>query len=231
MKNKTEIHLNNRGINIQSKFIKKEISYGDIKILLFRKNFLGSYDIVINIDDSINLYRYFCNYFFDASIRKNHKKSYIICDVKNFKEIRRLLLKKINTKTSLLKKQESLYIRYSLIENQMMILGYIFLLVFILSVAIKDMRIFLLIYFIFISIKFFKKVYTIEEFDGKIIRIYNDKKEMYVFESYKNMENKIIIDYGLKIKYNYYYLTNNLLPSRYKIIRQEVHKKYRRVYK
>ena len=37
MKNKTEIHLNNRGINIQSKFIKKEISYGDIKILLFRK--------------------------------------------------------------------------------------------------------------------------------------------------------------------------------------------------
>ena len=60
-----------------------------------RKNILGSYDILLNFDSSINIYKYFCNLIIDVSIESNHKKSYIFCDIKNKDEILECLLEKI----------------------------------------------------------------------------------------------------------------------------------------
>ncbi len=91
----TKITFKLNSIEIKGIFLKKIIKYENIENITVRKNYLGSGDIIINFDDTLNIYRYFCNYICDVSIRKNHKNSYIICDLKNFHKIEKIILEKI----------------------------------------------------------------------------------------------------------------------------------------
>ena len=95
LKNKTKINFSDYGLKIKGLFFEKTIAYNDIKTLTVRKNILGSYDILLNFDSSINIYKYFCNLIMDVSIESNNKKSYIFCDIKNKDEILECLLEKI----------------------------------------------------------------------------------------------------------------------------------------
>ena len=214
----TKITFNLNSIEIKGIFLKKIIKYENIENITVRKNYLGSRDIIINFDDTLNIYRYFCNYICDVSIRKNHKNSYIICDLKNFHKIEKIILKKIYKYKKINRNEvEILYIKYSLIEIQFSILGILFMNMCIISLIFPLLKIYLLIYLIFINIKIFKKKYNIKKYNSGIIKIHdNNRKSVYIFNNYNISESEIRIDYGLKINFNYYYLSSDILPIKYK---------------
>ena len=95
IKSKMKFDFSDYEVKIKGLFFEKTIEYSDIKTLTVRKNILGSYDIFLNFDSSMNIYKYFCNLIKDVSIESNHKKSYIFCDIKNKDEILECLLEKI----------------------------------------------------------------------------------------------------------------------------------------
>lgn len=213
-----KITFNLDSIEIKGIFLKKIIKYENIENITVRKNYLGSGDIIINFDDTLNIYRYFCNYICDVSIRKNHKNSYIICDLKNFHKIEKIILKKIYKYKKINRNEvEILYIKYSLIEIQFSILGILFMNMCIISLIFPLLKMYLLIYLIFINIKIFKKKYNIKKYNSGIIKIHdNNRKSVYIFDNYNISESEIRIDYGLKINFNYYYLSSDILPIKYK---------------
>jgi len=61
IKNKMKFDFSDYKVKIKGLFFEKIIEYSDIKKLIVRKNMLGSYDILLNFDSSINIYKYFCN--------------------------------------------------------------------------------------------------------------------------------------------------------------------------
>ena len=77
IKSKMKFDFSDYKVKIKGLFFEKTIAYNDIKTLTVRKNILGSYDILLNFDSSMNIYKYFCNLIIDVSIESNHKKSYI----------------------------------------------------------------------------------------------------------------------------------------------------------
>ena len=88
---------------------------------------------------------------------------------------------------------------------------------YIISLIFPLLKIYLLIYLIFISIKFFKKKYNIKKSNSGIIKIHdNNRKSVYIFDNYNISESEIRIDYGLNINFNYYYLSSDILPIKYK---------------
>ena len=120
IKNKMKFDFSDYEVKIKGLFFEKTIAYNDIKTLTVRKNILGSYDILLNFDSSINIYKYFCNLIIDVSIESNHKKSYIFCDIKNKDEILEYLLDKIGySKKEIREKMngEKLYVKYSIFEK------------------------------------------------------------------------------------------------------------------
>ena len=61
IKSKMKFDFSDYEVKIKGLFFEKTIAYNDIKTLTVRKNMLGSYDILLNFDSSMNIYKYFCN--------------------------------------------------------------------------------------------------------------------------------------------------------------------------
>ena len=122
IKNKMKFDFSDYEVKIKGLFFEKTIAYNDIKTLTVRKNILGSYDILLNFDSSMNIYKYFCNLIMDVSIESNHKKSYIFCDIKNKDEILEYLLEKIGYPKKEIREKvngEKLYVKYSIFEKHL----------------------------------------------------------------------------------------------------------------
>ena len=222
-KNKVKIEFFKTFIKVNGIFYSKKLNYNEIKKLTIRKNYLSSYDIVINYDEGINFFRYLCNYFFDKfSIGKNRDKSFVICDVKNIDEILNFLLEKIGYPKKEVYNNFNKYkihIKYSLFESSYILFFLIFC-VLLLLLFIFDKFSIIIIYIFIGNIKFLKKEYNIINYDKDRIEIYEEKRKIYIIRDFYEDNRNIIIDYDVKEnlfgKYNFYYFENNMLPRKYK---------------
>ena len=231
IKNKTKINFSDYGVKIKGLFFEKMIAYNDIKTLTVRKNILGSYDIFLNFDSSMNIYKYFCNLIIDVSIESNHKKSYIFCDIKNKDEILEYLLEKIGYPKKEIrekKEEEKLYVKYSIFEKHYMMCFAVFSLMIIFSVGIAwgylnlMIKLFTVIILLLIItvIRFFKKDYVMKRYNNYSISISEKKKEIYIMDDFSETDKKVIINYKNtnfnSVRFNFYYFQNDVMPKNYK---------------
>ena len=231
IKNKMKFDFSDYEIKIKGLFFEKTIAYNDIKTLTVRKNILGSYDILLNFDSSINIYKYFCNLIIDVSIESNHKKSYIFCDIKNKDEILEYLLEKIGYPKKEIREKvngEKLYVKYSIFEKYYMMCFAVFSLMIIFSVGIAwgylnlMIKLFTIISLLVVItvIRFFKKDYVMKRYSNYSVSISEKKKEIYIMDDFFEKDRKIIIKYGNtnfnSVKFNFYYFQNNVMPKNYK---------------
>ena len=231
IKNKMKFDFSDYEVKIKGLFFKKTIAYNDIKTLTVRKNILGSYDIFLNFDSSINIYKYFCNLIIDVSIESNRKKSYIFCDIKNKDEILEYLLEKIDYPKKEIREKvngEKLYVKYSIFERFRMLCCSIFSIVSIFSVGVAwgDLELMIELFVIIISllvitvIRFFKKDYIMKRYNNYSISISEKKKEIYIMDDFFETDKKVIINYENtnfnSVKFNFYYFQNNVMPKNYK---------------
>ena len=232
VKNKTKINFSDYEVKIKGLFFEKTIAYNDIKTLTVRKNILGSYDILLNFDSSMNIYKYFCNLIMDVSIESNHKKSYIFCDIKNKDEILEYLLEKIGYPKKEIREKvngEKLYVKYSIFEKHYMMCFAVFSLMIIFSVGIawgylnlmiKLFTIIILLLLVITVIRFFKKDYVMKRYNNYSISISEKKKEIYIMDDFSETDKKVIINYKNtnfnSVKFNFYYFQNDVMPKNYK---------------
>ena len=229
IKNKMKFDFSDYEIKIKGLFFEKTIAYNDIKTLTVRKNILGSYDIFLNFDSSMNIYKYFCNLIMDVSIENNHKKSYIFCDIKNKDEILECLLEKIGyPKKEIREKEEGekLYVKYSIFEKHFMMCFAVFNLMTIFSVGVAweylnlMIKLFTIILLLLVMtmIKFFRKDYIMKRYSNYSISIFEKKKGIYIMDDFFETDEKVVINYR-----NYFYKVNNrycfqnsIMPRDYK---------------
>ena len=232
IKNKMKFDFSDYKVKIKGLFFEKIIEYSDIKKLIVRKNMLGSYDILLNFDSSINIYKYFCNLIIDVSIESNHKKSYIFCDIKNKDEILEYLLEKIGYPKKEIREKvngEKLYVKYSIFEKHYMMCFAVFSLMIIFSVGIawgylnlmiKLFTIIILLLLVITVIRFFKKDYVMKRYNNYSISISEKKKEIYIMDDFSETDKKVIINYKNtnfnSVKFNFYYFQNDVMPKNYK---------------
>ena len=230
IKNKMKFDFSDYKVKIKGLFFEKIIEYSDIKKLIVRKNMLGSYDILLNFDSSINIYKYFCNLIIDVSIESNHKKSYIFCDIKNKDEILECLLEKIGYPKKEIREKENgekLYVKYSIFEKYYMMCFAAFFIIVIFSVGIAweyldlMIKLFTIILLLVMTvIRFFKKDYIMKRYNNYSISISEKKKEIYIMDDFFETDKKVIINYENKnfnsVKFNFYYFQNNVMPKNYK---------------
>ena len=231
IKNKMKFDFSDYEVKIKGLFFEKTIEYNDIKTLTVRKNILGSYDILLNFDSSMNIYKYFCNLIIDVSIENNHKKSYIFCDIKNKDEILEYLLEKIGYPKKEIREKvngEKLYVKYSIFEKYYMMCFAVFSLMIIFSVGIAwgylnlMIKLFTIIILLLVItvIRFFKKDYIIKRYNNYSISISEKKKEIYIMDDFSETDKKVIINYKNtnfnSVKFNFYYFQNNVMPKNYK---------------
>ena len=231
LKNKTKINFSDYGLKIKGLFFEKTIAYNDIKTLTVRKNILGSYDILLNFDSSINIYKYFCNLIMDVLIESNNKKSYIFCDIKNKDEILECLLEKIGyPKKEIREKEEEekLYVKYSIFEKYYMMCFAAFFIIVIFSVGIAwgylnlMIKLFTIIILLLIItvIRFLKKDYIMKRYNNYSISISEKKKEIYIMDDFFETDKKVIVNYENtnfnNVKFNFYYFQNSVMPKNYK---------------
>ena len=231
IKNKMKFDFSDYKVKIKGLFFEKTIAYNDIKTLTVRKNILGSYDILLNFDSSINIYKYFCNLIMDVSIESNHKKSYIFCDIKNKDEILEYLLEKIGYPKKEIREKvnvEKLYVKYSIFEKHYMMCFAVFSLMIIFSVGIAwgylnlMIKLFTIIILLLVItvIRFFKKDYIIKRYSNYSISISEKKKEIYIMDDFFETDKKVIVNYENtnfnNVKFNFYYFQNSVMPKNYK---------------
>ena len=232
VKNKMKFDFSDYEVKIKGLFFEKTIAYNDIKTLTVRKNILGSYDILLNFDSSMNIYKYFCNLIIDVSIESNHKKSYIFCDIKNKDEILEYLLEKIGYPKKEIREKvngEKLYVKYSIFEKHYMMCFAVFSLMIIFSVGIawgylnlmiKLFTIIILLLLVITVIRFFKKDYVMKRYNNYSISISEKKKEIYIMDDFSETDKKVIINYKNtnfnSVKFNFYYFQNDVMPKNYK---------------
>ena len=231
IKNKMKFDFSDYEVKIKGLFFEKTIAYNDIKTLTVRKNILGSYDILLNFDSSINIYKYFCNLIIDVSIESNHKKSYIFCDIKNKDEILEYLLEKIGYPKKEIREKvngEKLYVKYSIFEKYYMMCFAIFSLMIIFSVGIAwgylnlMIKLFTIILLLLVMtvIRFFKKDYIMKRYSNYSISISEKKKEIYIMDDFFETDKKVIVNYENtnfnNVKFNFYYFQNSVMPKNYK---------------
>ncbi|NWO20271.1 hypothetical protein [Leptotrichia sp. oral taxon 223] len=231
VKNKMKFDFSDYEVRIKGLFFEKTIAYDDIKTLTVRKNILGSYDILLNFDSSINIYKYFCNLIIDVSIESNHKKSYIFCDIKNKDEILEYLLEKIGYPKKEIREKvngEKLYVKYSIFEKYYMMCFAVFSLMIIFSVGIAwgYLNLMIKLFTIIISllvitvIRFFRKDYIMKRYSNYSVSISEKKKEIYIMDDFFETDRKVIINYENtnfnRVKFNFYYFQNNVMPKNYK---------------
>ena len=230
IKSKMKFDFSDYEVRIKGLFFEKTIAYNDIKTLTVRKNILGSYDILLNFDSSINIYKYFCNLIMDVLIESNNKKSYIFCDIKNKDEILECLLEKIGyPKKEIREKEEEekLYVKYSIFEKYYMMCFAAFFIIVIFSVGIAweyldlMIKLFTIILLLVMTvIRFFKKDYIMKRYNNYSISISEKKKEIYIMDDFFETDKKVIINYENtnfnSVKFNFYYFQNNVMPKNYK---------------
>ena len=231
IKSKMKFHFSDYEVKIKGLFFEKTIAYNDIKTLTVRKNILGSYDIFLNFDSSINIYKYFCNLIIDVSIESNHKKSYIFCDIKNKDEILEYLLEKIGYPKKEIREKmngEKLYVKYSIFEKHYVMCFAVFSLMIIFSVGIAwgylnlIIKLFtvMILLLIITVIRFFKKDYVMKRYNNYSISISEKKKEIYIMDDFSETDKKVIINYKNKnfnsVRFNFYYFQNDVMPKNYK---------------
>ena len=231
IKSKMKFDFSDYEVKIKGLFFEKTIAYNDIKTLTVRKNILGSYDIFLNFDSSMNIYKYFCNLIIDVSIESNHKKSYIFCDIKNKDEILDYLLEKIGYLKKEIrekKEEEKLYVKYSIFEKHYMMCFAVFSLMIIFSVGIAwgylnlMIKLFTVIILLLIItvIRFFKKDYVMKRYNNYSISISEKKKEIYIMDDFSETDKKVIINYKNtnfnSVRFNFYYFQNDVMPKNYK---------------
>ena len=231
IKNKMKFDFSDYEVKIKGLFFEKMIAYNDIKTLTVRKNILGSYDILLNFDSSINIYKYFCNLIMDVSIESNHKKSYIFCDIKNKDEILEYLLEKIGYPKKEIREKvngEKLYVKYSIFEKHYMMCFAVFCIIVIFSVGIVwgylelmiELFVIIILLLVMTMIKFFRKDYIMRRYSNYSISIFEKKKGIYIMDDFFEKDRKIIIKYENtnfnSVRFNFYYFQNNVMPKNYK---------------
>ena len=231
IKSKMKFHFSDYEVKIKGLYFEKTIAYNDIKTLTVRKNMLGSYDILLNFDSSMNIYKYFCNLIIDVSIESNHKKSYIFCDIKNKDEILEYLLEKIGYPKKEIREKvnvEKLYVKYSIFEKHYMMCFAVFCIIVIFSVGIAwgylelmiELFIIIILLLVMTMIKFFRKDYIMKRYSNCSISISEKKKEIYIMDDFFETDKKVIINYENtnfnSVKFNFYYFQNNVMPKNYK---------------
>ena len=231
IKSKMKFDFSDYEVKIKGLFFEKTIAYNDIKTLTVRKNILGSYDIFLNFDSSMNIYKYFCNLIMDVSIESNHKKSYIFCDIKNKDEILEYLLEKIGYPKKEIrekKEEEKLYVKYSIFEKYYVMCFAVFSLMIIFSVGIAwgylnlMIKLFTIIILLLVItvIRFFKKYYVMKRYNNYSISISKKKKEIYIMDDFSETDKKVIINYKNtnfnSVRFNFYYFQNDVMPKNYK---------------
>ncbi|VTX50259.1 Uncharacterised protein [uncultured Leptotrichia sp.] len=231
IKSKMKFHFSDYEVKIKGLYFEKTIAYNDIKTLTVRKNMLGSYDILLNFDSSINIYKYFCNLIIDVSIESNHKKSYIFCDIKNKDEILEYLLEKIGYPKKEIREKvnvEKLYVKYSIFEKHYMMCFAVFCIIVIFSVGIAwgylelmiELFIIIILLLVMTMIKFFRKDYVMKRYSNHSVSISEKKKEIYIMDDFFETDKKVIINYENtnfnSVKFNFYYFQNNVMPKNYK---------------
>jgi len=231
IKSKMKFHFSDYEVKIKGLYFEKTIAYNDIKTLTVRKNMLGSYDILLNFDSSMNIYKYFCNLIMDVSIESNHKKSYIFCDIKNKDEILEYLLEKIGYPKKEIREKvnvEKLYVKYSIFEKHYMMCFAVFCIIVIFSVGIAwgylelmiELFIIIILLLVMTMIKFFRKDYIMKRYSNCSVSISEKKKEIYVMDDFFETDKKVIINYENtnfnSVKFNFYYFQNDVMPKNYK---------------
>ena len=228
IKSKMKFDFFDYEVKIKGLFFEKTIEYSDIKKLIVRKNILGSYDILLNFDSTISVYKYLCNLITDVSIENNHEKSYVFCDIKNKDEILEYLLEKIGYPKKEIREKvngEKLYVRYSIFERFHMLCCSIFSIVSIFSVGIAwgylelmiELFVIIILLLVMTMIKFFRKDYIMKRYNNYSISISEKKKEIYIVDSFLETDEKVVINYeNYFYKRNYYYFQNNVMPKNYK---------------
>ena len=194
IKSKMKFYFSDYEVKIKGLFFEKTIEYSDIKKLIVRKNILGSYDILLNFDSTISVYKYLCNLITDVSVENNHEKSYVFCDIKNKDEILEYLLEKM------------------IIFSVGIAWGY-------LNLIIKLFTVIILLLIITV-IRFFKKDYVMKRYNNYSISISEKKKEIYIMDDFSETDKKVIINYKNtnfnSVKFNFYYFQNDVMPKNYK---------------
>ena len=218
-------------VRIKGLFFEKTIAYDDIKTLTVRKNILGSYDILLNFDSTISVYKYLCNLVTDVSIENNHEKSYVFCDIKNKDEILEYFLEKIGYPKKEIREKvngEKLYVKYSIFERFHMLCCSIFSIVSIFSVGVAwgylelmiELFVIIILLLVMTMIKFFRKDYIMKRYSNYSISISEKKKEIYIMDDFFETDKKVIINYENtnfnSVKFNFYYFQNNVMPKNYK---------------
>ena len=231
IKSKMKFDFSDYEVRIKGLFFEKIIEYSDIKKLIVRKNILGSYDILLNFDSTISVYKYLCNLVTDVSIENNHEKSYVFCDIKNKDEILEYFLEKIGYPKKEIREKvngEKLYVKYSIFERFHMLCCSIFSIVSIFSVGVAwgylnlMIKLFTIISLLVVItvIRFFKKDYVMKRYSNYSVSISEKKKEIYIMDDFFEKDRKIIIKYGNtnfnSVKFNFYYFQNNVMPKNYK---------------
>ena len=231
IKSKMKFDFFDYEVKIKGLFFEKTIEYSDIKKLIVRKNILGSYDILLNFDSTISVYKYLCNLITDVSIENNHEKSYVFCDIKNKDEILEYLLEKIGyPKKEIREKvnEEKLYVKYSIFERFHMLCCSIFSIVSIFSVGVAwgdlelmiELFVIIILLLVMIMIKFFRKDYIMKRYSNYSISIFEKKKGIYIMDDFFETDKKVIINYENtnfnSVKFNFYYFQNNVMPKNYK---------------
>ena len=225
LKKKVKIDFLDYEIKIKGIFFEKKLYYHDIKYLIIRKNILHSYDILINFEKNLSIFRYLINYVNDKiNIRslKNRKISFVICDVKNVEEVSKYILEKMGYSDKEINKNQNakrLYVKYSLFEKYPFICLVFF--IFQLGIVLESFDkmgfsiIFLGIYLVIIGFKFFKKEYKIVKFDDYKIKIFekNKNKQIFAVEDFYETDNEVIINYYSGE--NNYFFRYNIMPRRY----------------
>ena len=231
IKSKMKFHFSDYEVKIKGLYFEKTIAYNDIKTLTVRKNMLGSYDILLNFDSSMNIYKYFCNLIMDVSIESNHKKSYIFCDIKNKDEILEYLLEKIGYPKKEIREKvnvEKLYVKYSIFEKHYMMCFAVFCIIVIFSVGIAwgylelmiELFIIIILLLVMTMINFFRKDYIMKRYSNCSISISEKRKEIYIMDDFFETDKKVIINYENtnfnSVKFNFYYFQNDVMPKNYK---------------
>ena len=231
IKSKMKFHFSDYEVKIKGLYFEKTIAYNDIKTLTVRKNMLGSYDILLNFDSSMNIYKYFCNLIMDVSIESKYKKSYIFCDIKNKDEILEYLLEKIGYPKKEIREKvnvEKLYVKYSIFEKHYMMCFAVFCIIVIFSVGIAwgylelmiELFVIIILLLVMTMIKFFRKDYIMKRYNNCSISISEKKKEIYIMDDFFETDKKVIINYENpnfnSVKFNFYYFQNNVMPKNYK---------------
>jgi len=179
---------------------KKKIFYDEIEMIFITRNILGSYDILINLPTN-NIIHNLGSKMFDD------KKSIALNNVKNYKNIKKKLIKKMNFKEILSEKMT--------LENQITfyyLFSYIIFIIYLFWIFYKIKIVIFLVLIFFIRLKSQKYSYFETNYG---IKIFSCKEELYLKEGNYKIDNN---ELKIKIKNSDTLIEKQILiPDKFKI--------------